>query len=81
MLSSGACLQHDNERPHAPRHTVKQNHVLQLEVLPRPRNSPDLEPGAFSSFLTPKTSPRGRHFESEDEVKLTVRDCLAQQPN
>jgi hypothetical protein len=44
LLSSGACLLHDNTRPHTARHTVKQIQDLKLEVLPHPPYSPDLGP-------------------------------------
>ena len=75
------CLQHVNARPHTARHTVKQIQDFKLQVLPPPPYSPDLAPSDFRLFWPLKDALRRRNLRSDEEVKKTVHDWLAQQPN
>ena len=80
MLSSGVCIQHDNARRRAARHTVKQIWDLKLEMLPHPPYLPHLEPSDFHLFWSLQGVLRGRHFRSDEEVKGAVHYWLTQRP-
>ena len=79
--SYGACLQHDNVRPHAAIHTVKQIQDLNLEALSRQPYAPGLSPIDFHLIWPLKTScPIMSDHVRSDEVKDVVPDCLAYRP-
>jgi hypothetical protein len=81
LLSSGACLQHDNDRPPTARHTVKKIQNVKLQVLPHPQYSPNLLlPSNFHLLWLLEDALGGCNFRSDEKVKEAVRDWLAQQP-
>lgn len=81
LLSSGMCLQHDNDQPHTAHHSVKKIQDLKLETSLHPPCSPCLSNSNFHLFWPLNGALCGCHFRSEEEIKETVHDWLAQQPN
>ena len=77
LLSSGASLQHDIDRPLTLCDSVKQNQDLKLKVITPSRLFTRFGARRSSSLLTPKTASSGRHFGSDEEVKLAMHDWLA----
>lgn len=69
-MSSGVCQQHDNDRPYTARHIVKQIEDFKLEVLTHTPYSPDFTPSDFYLFWAPKDAVHGRHFVSDEAVKV-----------
>jgi len=74
LFCSGDCLQHDNGRHLTARQTVKKMQDFKLEVLTHTPYSPYFTPSDFYLFWTPKDALRGRHFVSDEEVKVAVHD-------
>jgi histone-lysine N-methyltransferase SETMAR len=78
LLSYGACLQHDDIRPHAAIHTVKQIVNLKLEALSRPPYAPGFSPIDFH-LIWPLKDVISDRVRSVD-VKDVVLECLAYRP-
>jgi hypothetical protein len=78
FLSVGVCLQHDNDRSHTARHTVKQIKSFELEVFPIRHIYRTWRPAILTSF-GPRKTLYGRHVTSDEEVMEAVHDRLAQQ--
>lgn len=79
LQTEGVLLLHDNARPHTAQSTVDLLHSWKWEVLPHPPYSPDLAPSDFHLFPCMKKYLRGRHFQTDDEVKSHVQEWLHQQ--
>jgi len=80
LLTEGVILLHDNARPHTAQLTKEKLQKLRWEILPHPPYSPDLAPSDFHLFGPLKEGLRGKHFQSNEEVKNQVRKWLRDQP-
>ena len=72
-------MHHDNARSHTAAQTVLTINNLGWELLPHPPYSPDLVRSDFHLFGPLEEFTRGMKFESDDEVKSVVSDCLRHQ--
>ena len=69
---SKVLLQHDNARPHTNLKTREVISSFGWTTILHPPYSPDLAPSDFHLFGPFKESLRGRHFSSDEEVKLLL---------
>uniref|UniRef100_A0A1B6KN91 Tc1-like transposase DDE domain-containing protein n=1 Tax=Graphocephala atropunctata TaxID=36148 RepID=A0A1B6KN91_9HEMI len=80
LLPEGVILFHDNACPYMAQLTKEKLHKLRWEILPHPLYSPDLAPPDFHLFGCLKEDLRGKHFQSNEEVKNQVQKWLRDQP-
>jgi transposase len=64
---------HDNARPHTSKMTKKKLEDLDWEVLPHAPYSPDKAPSDFHLFRSLKNWPKGKRFETLNEVRMGVQ--------
>jgi histone-lysine N-methyltransferase SETMAR len=70
-------LQQDNARPHMAKKTVQKIEELEdIELLPHPAFSPDLEPSDYYLFRFMAQFLRGKKFKFVADVKVAVEDFL-----
>ena len=79
MLAAGVLLLHDNAPAHASRVSKAAIHECGFEELPHPAYSPDLAPCDFHLFPNLKRQLKGKHFSSDNELKLATEQWLAEQ--
>ncbi|GBN25813.1 Mariner Mos1 transposase [Araneus ventricosus] len=79
ILSQGILLLHDNTHPHSA--SVTQNLIQQFSWeqfdFDHPQYSPDLAPSDNHLFLNLKHDFGGRSFDSDDDAKNGVQQCLS----
>ncbi|GBL99394.1 Histone-lysine N-methyltransferase SETMAR [Araneus ventricosus] len=72
----GALFLDDNARPLTARDTKEHIRRMEWERLDHPAYSPDLAPSDFHLFPALKLELSGRHFRSNEEVHLAVKNFL-----
>jgi histone-lysine N-methyltransferase SETMAR len=72
-------LQQDNARPHTVKKNLRKIEELEdIELLPHPAFSPDLEPSDYYLFLSMAQFLRGnKMFQSVADVEVAVEECFA----
>lgn len=80
LLTKGVILFHDNARPHTAQLTKEKLQKLGWEILPHPPYSSHLAPSDFYLCRPLEEGLRGKHFQSNEEVKNHVQQWLRHQP-
>jgi histone-lysine N-methyltransferase SETMAR len=71
-------LQQDNARPYTAKKTLQKIEELEdIELLPHPAFSPDLEPTDYCLFCSVAQFLRGKKFQSVAEVEVAVEEIFA----
>jgi histone-lysine N-methyltransferase SETMAR len=71
-------LHQDNARPHTAKKTLQKIEELEdIELLPHPGFSPDLEPSDYYLFRSMAQFLRGKKFQSVPNVEVAAEECFA----
>jgi transposase len=80
MRRRGVILLHDNARAHISHLVDDALTALRFKIKEHPPYSPDLAPSDYHHFPNLKNYLRGKHFESEEEVKEEVNNWIHSLP-
>ncbi|GFT75482.1 histone-lysine N-methyltransferase SETMAR [Trichonephila clavipes] len=80
LLTESVVLLHDNARPHVSRVTQLELDKFKWETLDHPDYRPHMSPCDFHVFGPLKKHLKGKHFNSDDILKDTVKNRVSSQP-
>lgn len=79
MLTKRVCLFRHNARPYVARDTKVLPDKFGWDIVPHPRYSSDLAASDYHLFFNLKRHSDGKRLNSDEEVKIAVKDYLGKE--